>query len=137
MDDPAISCGWPGPLKNREPGTSDDLPDPVHAGLFAVFGISLGQFYCGRPVRGLCWGASGAVLFLIIGDHLPAAPLGLFFLAACAIDAYSTAQECRCCPRRYGGISGFFWAELIVVIALCMATGIASVIRLLSSAAIQ
>jgi hypothetical protein len=136
MGDPAVTCGWPGPSGNQHAGISDNLPDPICAGLFALFGISLGQFYCGRPAKGLCWGAVGAVLCLIIRTHLPAAPLGLFFLAACAIDAYSTAQECRCHPRRYGGISALFWAEVILAISLCMAAGITTIVQVLHSPAV-
>lgn len=37
--------------KNDE--RAGDYPDPVVAAIFALAGISLGQFYNGRPLRGL------------------------------------------------------------------------------------
>jgi hypothetical protein len=63
----------------RADETLQDLPDPVLAGISAILGISLGQFYNGRPVRGLCWGATGVALFLLIRDPLLILPTGFFY----------------------------------------------------------
>jgi|WetSurMetagenome_2_1015567.scaffolds.fasta_scaffold23727_2 hypothetical protein len=136
MHNPAIVREGPGAFGDPRSGTPVSSPDPVRAGVFAFVGLSLGQFYCGQPLRGLCWGALGALLFLILRDHILAAPLGIFFLAACAIDAWSTAGEIRQGTLRYRGISGFFWAEVMLGLSLVMATGIAAVARALQAAAV-
>lgn len=120
--EPVVGVGSEGP---RNP------PSPVLAGIFALVGISLGQFYNGRPLRGLCWGVVGIALFMLIRENVLIAPAGIFFLAACIIDAYSTAEEIRNHKIPFFKISFFFWLELMLVISLGTALGITTLIQIL------
>jgi len=115
----------------RADETLQDLPDPVLAGIFALLGISLGQFYNGRPVRGLCWGAAAAALLLLIRDPVLLVPAGFFFIAACGIDAYSTAEEIRNRTIPFFQISVFFWLELMLAISFGTALGITTLMQVL------
>jgi hypothetical protein len=99
----------------------EDLPDPALAAVFALTGISLGQFYNGRPLHGLCWGAGGILLLFLIGENTLMVPAGFIFLAACATDAYSTAQEIGSRSIPFSGISQLFWLEVILVLSLATA----------------
>jgi len=106
--------------------SAGDYPDPAFAAIFALTGISLGQFYNGRPLRGLMWGAGGIALVLLVRDNMLIVPASIFFLLACAIDAYSTAQEMGSCAIPFSKISRLFWIEIMLAAAagtaLCITT---------------
>nr|WP_321353281.1 hypothetical protein [uncultured Methanoregula sp.] len=126
------SVEYPGAVPATRTGkVPSDLPDPVLAGIFALVGISLGQFYNGRPIRGICWGALGIAVFLVIQNSIYIAPAGIFFLAACVVDAYSTAEEIRSRTIPCRGISLLFWLELTLAISLVIALGIPALVRIL------
>ena len=110
----------------------NEFPDPNLAAIFAITGISLGQFYNGHPLRGLLWLSGGITVFLLILENILLAPAGFFFLAACAIDAYFTAHEIRNCKIRFMGTSCLFWVEVMLFIALGMALGITTVMQIIS-----
>jgi len=112
----------------------EDFPDPVLAAVFALVGISLGQFYNGCPVRGLCWGAGGIAVFLLVNGDLLIAPAGFFFLLACALDAYSTAQEISRGTGPFPGTSRFFWIELVLALSFGTALSIFGIVNILCSA---
>jgi len=120
--EPVVDVGCEGP---RNP------PSPVLAGIFALVGISLGQFYNGRPLRGLYWGAVGIALFMLIRENFLITPAGIFFLAACVIDAYSTAEEIRNHKIPFVKISFLFWLELMLAISLSTALGITTLMEIL------
>jgi len=107
-----------------------DLPDPLLAGIFAIVGISLGQFYNGRILQGIFWGAGGLVLFFLIRNNILIAPAGVFFLVACAFDAYFTAEEIRGRKIPFRNISSFFWIEAVVMISLLTAFCCITIIRM-------
>ena len=109
-----------------------EYPDPVLATLFALGGISLGQFYNGRPLRGLVWGTGGIAVLLLIRENILPAPAGFIVLAACAIDAYFTAQEIGNHEIPFTGTSCLFWIEVMLVVGLVTAWGITIIIRILS-----
>jgi len=109
-----------------------EFPDPVLAVIFAIAGVSLGQFYNGHSLRGLVWVAGGIAVFFLILEKILIAPAGFFFLAVCAIDAYYTAHEIRNRKIRFMGTSSLFWVELMLFIALGMALGITNVMQILS-----
>ena len=110
----------------------DGLPDPVLAGIFAFFGIALGQFYNGRPIRGICWGIVGFALVLLLHQSILFGPAGFFFVAACALDAYSTAQEIQNRIISWNGIHSFFWVEILLILSLCIAFGIKMIVDLIA-----
>jgi hypothetical protein len=109
-----------------------EFPDPVLAVIFAIAGVSLGQFYNGHSLRGLVWVAGGIAVFLLILENLLIAPVGIFFLAGCAIDAYFKSLEIRSRKIRFMGTSCLFWVEVMLFIALGMALGITTVMHILS-----
>ena len=109
-----------------------EFPDPVLAVIFAVAGVSLGQFYNGHSLRGLIWVAGGIAVFLLILENILIAPIGIFFLAVCAIDAYFTAHEIKNRKVRFMGTSCLFWVEVMLFIALGMALGIKTVMQILT-----
>jgi len=109
-----------------------DYPDPVLASLFALGGISLGQFYNGRPLRGLVWGACGLAVLLLIRENILLAPAGFIMLVACAIDAYFTAQEIGNHEIPFTGTSCLFWVEVMLAVGLVTALAITIIIRILS-----
>jgi len=111
-------------------------PDPILATLFALGGISLGQFYNGRPLRGLVWGAGGIAVFLLIRENILPASAGFLVLAACAIDTYFTAHEIGNRSIPFRGISGLFWVEVMLAVALGSALGITTLVQILSSSGI-
>jgi hypothetical protein len=108
------------------------LPDPALAGIFAFFGISLGQFYNGRPLSALCWGAVGGAIFLFLHQSILLFPAGFFFLTACAIDAYSTAQEIQNRVIPYSGVNVLFWVEILLIVSLGTAIGVITAVRLMT-----
>jgi hypothetical protein len=109
-----------------------DYPDPVLATLFALGGISLGQFYNGRPLRGLVWGAGGIAVLLLIRENILPAPAGFILLVGCAIDAYFTAQEIANHEIPFTGTSCLFWVEVMLAVGLGTALGITFIIQILS-----
>ncbi|MDP3565184.1 MAG: hypothetical protein Q8R70_11915 [Methanoregula sp.] len=109
-----------------------DYPDPLLAAVFALGGISLGQFYNGRPLRGLVWGAGGIAVLLLIRENILLAPAGFIMLGACAIDAYFTAQEIGNHEIPFTGTSCLFWVEVMLAVGLGTALGITTIIRILS-----
>jgi hypothetical protein len=108
-------------------------PDPALATLFALSGISLGQFYNGCPLRGLVWGAGGIAVLLLIRENILPASAGILVLAACATDTYFTAHEIRNGTIPFRGISGLFWVEVMLAVALGSALGITTITQILSS----
>ncbi|MCK9579230.1 MAG: hypothetical protein M0Q92_02125 [Methanoregula sp.] len=116
----------------NESPVGKDVPLPVLAAAFALAGISLGQFYNGRPFRGICWGTAGIVIFLLVWNNPLIAPAGFFFLAACVIDAYSTAQEIgkSIVPSR--GIHPLFWIEAMLALSFATAGSITCILQILS-----
>ena len=110
-----------------------EFPDPVLAVIFAITGVSLGQFYNGHPLRGLLWLAGGIAIFLLILKNILLAPAGFIFLAACGMDAYFTAQEIRDSKIRFSGISWLFWVEVMLFVALGTALSITTVMQFLST----
>lgn len=108
-----------------------DYPDPVVAAIFALVGISLGQFYNGRTVRGLMWGTGGIALVVLVRENILLVPAGIFFLIACAIDAYSTAQEIKSCAIPFSRISRLFWIEIMLALAAGTAMMISLILHLM------
>ncbi len=119
-------------IANEDHNDPAEFPDPVLAAIFAVAGVSLGQFYNGHSLRGLIWVAGGIAVLLLILENILIAPLGIFFLAACAIDAYFTAHEIKNRKIRFMGISCLFWVEVMLFIALGMALGITTIMHILT-----
>ena len=111
-------CHADNPLMERGDEVPEDFPDPNLAAIFALTGCSLGQFYNGRPLRGLVWGAGGIAVFFLVSGQALGAPAGFFFLAACAIDAYSTAKEINNCIIPFRDISRLFWVEVILALSV-------------------
>jgi hypothetical protein len=121
----------PAPVSGEE--ITGDYPDPALAAIFAAGGISLGQFYNGRPIRGLVWGTGGIAVLLLIRENILLAPAGFILLVACAIDAYFTAQEIRNHEIPFTGTSCLFWVEVMLAVSLGSALGIMTIIRILSA----
>lgn len=116
------------PLHETVPATDPSVtPSPVLAAVFAVCGVSLGQFYIGRPLCGIAWGAGGMLVFFLIAAGLLPFPAAVFFLAACGIDAGSAAQEMRAGAIPYTGPSLFFPVQVMLGISSVMAAGLAAV----------
>jgi hypothetical protein len=113
-------------------GITGEYPDPVLAMLFALGGISLGQFYNGRPLRGLSWGIGGIAMLLLIRENILLAPAGFILLVTCTIDAYFTAQEIGNHEIPFTGTSCLFWVEVMLAVGLGTALGITIIIRILS-----
>lgn len=122
----------PGPLVCENYGD----PDPALAATFALAGISLGQFYNGRPLRGLCWGIGGVAVLLLVVDNILATPVLLIFLAFCALDAGSTAREIRSRNIPVWAISRLFWIQIILVLSLGTAFCIGNILQILFTSAL-
>ena len=120
--------------RKESPG---NYPDPVVAAIFALAGISLGQFYNGRPLRGLLWVTGGIALVLLVRENiLLLAPAVVFFLVACAIDAYSTAQEIGNRTITLFKISRLFWIEIMLALASGTALSITIILKILYSSGV-